>query len=268
MKRKLLVGMTVCGVSLLGMTATALAASTDANTDGSIEFKTGGPTGPIIKPEIPEKEIEPEGGGHTEGDLRISFVPDFKFGVQELAVGEQHFSAGLQKYIFTHPTTGESGDKYMPQFVQVFDGRGKKQGWHLNVSASVFTTTDGDTLPGARITLGEAKLSNDIYDFTEITQRVSTFGDTGSLEIPTGATNAKMVMATKTNDETSTTDGSNTSVVFDNDYIKDKLDYPADGKNTKVTLKKTSKDIPLIASAGQPKKVYKSTITWTLSDGL
>ncbi|MBP1039419.1 WxL domain-containing protein [Vagococcus sp. BWB3-3] len=264
--KKTVSGMMFCG-ALLMVGTTALA--DDATTTGTVKFTTStDKDGQIAKPEVPGEIIEPEGGKQTSGDLRIQFVPDFNFGTNEIEVGQQVFNPILQKYTFED--AAKPGDHYMPQFIQVTDVRGKKQGWKLTVSASTFKTTEVagayDELPYAKISLKQAKLSNDVYDTTEISSKVRTFGDTGVLEIPTDAGQSKLVMQTKTDDAASTTDGSRTSIVLDNGYDKTR-DYLATDKNQQVTLTKTNKDIPVVGDSGQAKE-YTSIITWTLTDGI
>lgn len=263
--KKILGGLAVCGAVLAVSFSTVLAEEFTANTEGSVSFTTDrDKVGVITKPEKPGVVIVPEvdEGNKTVGDLRLQFVPSFKFGVNELKVGEQLLNPTLIKYEQTVPA--DAGDKYIPHFIQVTDVRGKKQGWNLTVSSTTFQTDAGDELPYAKISFKQGKLSNDVYNATELADKVKTFADGGNtLEIPTEATQAALVMSTKTAD--ATTDGTGTTIVLDNSYDKDKV-YTATEENEQVVLTKTNKDIPVISEAGQPEKVYKATITWTLTD--
>lgn len=265
--KKYLSGLVVCGAVLTVSASSVLAADFDANTEGSVTFITDGDkTGIITKPEEPGTVIVPEvdEGNKTTGDLRIQFVPSFKFGVNELKVGEQLLNPTLIKYEQTVPAAG--GDQYIPHFIQVTDVRGKKQGWKLQVSSTTFKTDAGDELPYAKITFKQGKLSNDVYNSTEIASKMTTFADGGNtLEIPTDPAQAVLVMETKTNNAVSTTDGTATTVVLDGSYEKGKV-YTGTEKNQQVVLTKTNRDIPVIAEAGQPAKMYKSTIKWVLTD--
>ncbi|WP_314062748.1 WxL domain-containing protein [uncultured Vagococcus sp.] len=263
--KKIIGGLVICGAVLVVSTTTVLAEEFKATTEGSVSFTTDkDKTGVITKPEEPGVVIVPEvdEGNKTVGDLRLQFVPSFKFGINELKVGEQLLNPTLIKYEQTVPA--ETGDKYIPHFIQVTDVRGKKQGWNLKVSSTTFKTSAGDELPYAKITFKQAKLSNDVYNATELADKVKTFADGGNtLDIPTEASQAALVMSTKTAD--ATTDGTGTTIVLDDSYDKDKV-YAATEKNAQVVLTKTNKDIPVIAETGQPEKVYKATITWTLTD--
>lgn len=268
-KTTAIMSLTLCSALLVNLGGgVASAADYPANTEGSINWKA--PTGPgeVIKPELPpEVTIDPEGGNSTSGSLRIQHVPDFNFGDQEIKTGIQTFDAKFEAYKFTGelPSGATTTDTYyMPHFVQITDERGDNSGWHLTVSATKFANGT-EVLDNATITLnGQARLSNSVHDNTEIAKRVATYtgiAGTDSLVIPTNPTNASRVMETKTNTKESTTNGTQTSLVLSKDYDKDDLTGTAETLNPGVTFNKTNKDVAVLGT-------YKSTITWTLTDGI
>lgn len=262
---KVILSLACCAMAVLPSMSQAV------STEGNIHFiKSLDKQGDVIKPETVNKEILPAGGSQSTGDLRIQHVPDFQFDEQEIKVGEQYYHPLLEQYRFKEPDIGESGDQYLPHFIQVADVRGEKQGWKLFVAATPFTTADNETLAYANITLKAARLSNDIFDATEIKAKVSTFREDDNrgniLVIPTEPNQSALVMETRGNTAEHSTDGSRTSIVLDETYDKDNLNYLPTATNNQVVFTKHAKDIPSLSATGQPKE-YTSRLTWTLLNG-
>ncbi|MEF9936429.1 MAG: WxL domain-containing protein [Carnobacterium sp.] len=271
-KTTLLAGLVLSGL-ILTTTETCAFAAESTTTEGSINFKTGDVIGEVIKPETPNV-IVPETGGSSAGPLRIQHVPDFSFGTQELAIGNQSFNPTLETYKFKDTSLqagAVAGETYaIPHFIQVTDARGSNAGWNLTAKATTFTTKQSnDEMPNATITLQEGKLSNTTYDDTEIANRINTFkgnsnAGTGKLTIPTDG-NSLLVMQTKTDTKVDTTNGTQTSLVLNDLYDKENLGYQATETNTGVQFDKTNKDIAIVTDAAN---AYESIITWTLTDGI
>lgn len=254
---KKLVTLSLTGGLLLASAPAAFA--TDTTTDGTINFKEStNLKGDTIKPETdPDEVIIPESGSYTEGLLRIQHVPDFNFGEREIAVGLKTYNPLMKTYKSADPL---DTDTYaIPHFIQVTDIRGVNSGWNLDVSASVFKASTGETLPNATITLGQKKLSNNVHG--NIADKVNVFKNNATLVIPTAENATEQVLATKDNTIATTTNGTQTSLVLNDTYNAATV-YDATKENEGVTFTKTSKDLPVKTV------VYKSTITWNLTAGI
>lgn len=273
-KSKLILSLAVSGLVLGSGATTAFAATTSTTTEGTIDFTEGTGTGVVIKPET-DNEVDPETGGNTTGPLRIQHVPDFAFGTQELEIGKQTFNPTLETYKYKDASLqpgAVAGQSYaIPHFIQVSDARGTNTGWNLTASATQFTTKKtGDVMPNATITLGQSKLSNTVYDDATIAQKMKTFvgnNNTGSgkLTIPTSG-GSSLVMQTITDAKADTTNGTQTSIVLNDAYDKDKLDYNFTDRNVGVQFTKTNTDSAIVSSDAD--NFYESVITWTLADGI
>lgn len=231
-----------------------------AETDGTVTFRPSKDlVGETIKPEQqPEEVIYPLSGSATAGLLRLQHVPDFNFKEWELEVGKQVFTPTLEQYQSKDP---QKNDIYsIPHFIQVTDIRGTNEGWKIKVSATVFENEDGHQLKNTRLTFTEAKLSNDVFS-TTISDKVNIFSGESSLEIPTEPKNGEILMETKGNDIETTTNGTRTSLVLNNDYLPS-TSYDLLGKNSGVRLTKSALDSPFVQTD------YRATIKWDLISGL
>lgn len=276
MKKNILATVLLSSILLPVFTTSASAADVGtASTKGTVTFEKvdGNEGGGVIEPGTEDKdenEIDPGpggDGGSTTGPLRLEFVPNFKFGTVKLKTGETTHGAIYQEYAKVNDPTAEV--KAMPQFVQVTDERGSAGKWDVKVSATTFApatgvTADQPALANTKIVLKEQKFFNTVGDFvpgaTATTDLVEGF--TADSAIPTDGSSIQ-ILATKAG---ATTDGSKTSLVFNNAYVPladgATSPYVIGERNDGVMLKKANGDKVLTGVN------YESTLTWTLSDGI
>ncbi|MBP1040082.1 WxL domain-containing protein [Vagococcus sp. BWB3-3] len=251
-KRLLLAGLSICAATVLGVT------QADAtSTEGVINFKTStDQTGELIKPDTEDEVITSEDGNFSTGLLRLQFVPNFNFLEQEIKVGPATYNPKMTTYQYAD--VAKPGDQAIPQFVQVTDSRGLNEGWTLDVHATEFASAT-NSLEFAQIEFTQSKLFNTVYD--NVNSRVSAFDGEATAKVSLDSAAKTRVLATNDNTSASTTNGSQTSLVFNNDYDKEQT-YGLTDTNPGVKFIKTNKDTPV---AGEQ---YKSTITWTLTAGI
>lgn len=262
---KLMAGLLLSGIALSGAT-TALAA--EETTEGTVKFNSELATESyIILPGTFDERIQPEGGASaTSGAMRINYVPDFNFGELGITSVNASYAADMGTY-FTYNEDGtvSTTKKNIPQFAQVADASGNNAGgFTLKATATTFkedVAVGGHELANTRIQFYSQTLKNNVDDKNgATTDRVSGL-EAAATPLSTGAmtelnptsdiTILKTAAAGKTN-------GSTSSVVFADAY--DHEAAIADGtKNEGVKLFVPGGESPRNA-------VYKSTITWTLSD--
>lgn len=251
-KRLLLAGLSVCAAAVLGVTQAEA-----TNTEGVINFKPSTDlTGELIKPDTEDEVITSNDGQSSSGLLRLQFVPNFNFLEQEIKVGPAEYNPKMT--VYQYADVAKPGDQAIPQFVQVTDSRGLNEGWTLDVHATKFTSGT-NSLEFAQIEFMQGKLFNTVYG--NINSRVSAFAGQATAKVSLDSAAKTRILATKDNTSASTTNGSQTSLVFNNGYDKDQT-YDLADINPGVKFIKTNKDTPV---AGEE---YKSTITWTLTAGV
>lgn len=259
----------LCAIALM-VAPTALAAdvagNTNLETEGSITFgvSTNPGTGIITKPDetgTTPGEIElPDQGSNGSGALRLSFVPNFKFGSKTgITAAESVADVNVLKY----NTPGNTATKIdIAPFVQVTDERGligADARWSVNVKATEFIANKGtgteDTLSNVKILLAGSTLTMDYKTTAEAGNFIE--GQGTNAEILTDDTTATTVLSTKAGQSTS---GYQVSNIFHNNYkAADSYDQSK------------SKGVQFVKPAGQAPingYEYKSTLKWTLTDGL
>lgn len=264
-KVKILTGLTLCGMVLSTGVMMSFADVKETPTDGFIEFKTGGDdmTGEITKPDTEDEFITPnpeEGGNSTKGPLRLSYVPAFNFGTQDISSDTKNYQAVMLHFRAADLKDPVDYADKLPHFIQVVDERGENLQWKVNISQSVFTPDAASVAKGAKplantkVIFTEKKLFN-TNNQAGIDTLVEGFAtDTLSLE-PGGASSE--LVKTKVGQ---TTNGSKTSLVFNNAYTA-ATPITAE-KNSGVTLEVPKSDVKM------DKAKYTAQLIWTLSDTL
>ncbi len=254
MKRKVLLMAGLVAVLGVSNAAGALAAENTgegAASNATVGFDNengedgGGGITPPVDPEEPDTDIEPddkddEEGGSTgnTGDLRIDYVSNFRFGSHKIGAGTQTL------YAKTVKATAANGERIdVPNYVQLTDLRGTGAGWNLTVSQDgQFESADGDLLNGAqlKITNIQTASNNENGPVAVPADHAITLIPGGSKDLVIRAeegtgygTHIAHFGTTRTGDETS---GAKSVI----------LEIP--GSTTIL------------------QKVYKTSLTWTLSD--
>lgn len=275
---------TVATVALLMIGGAAIIAGQPAQatevgnptTNGTVLFTPNDGTGGLIKPGTIDTTIKLEEGASTNGSLRLTNVPYFRFGSVKVSAQEQNYPSLLTSYQTT--TTDADGvvtpsgtDVKIPQFVQVADERGKNGQFTVTATATNFTEKDvaegetADVLENTRIQFYSQKLTNNILDKTEGSDITTILSGIQNKSLATTAM-AELNATTPLTVLSTTTKGANasiSSVVFDGSYTSDKIyDAVTDGINDQVKL--------YVPSGESPKSnvTYKSTISWNLTDVL
>lgn len=151
MKKVILSTMLMSSLAL-GATLTANAENFVGKTKGDIQFKDGkgsetGPEDPgdktdPVDPEVPE-EIDPpeDGGDKTDGSLRFAYVPNLKFGDNNMiqAKGNAHYYSRFTNVVISSTQQKEK----RANFFQVDDVRGGAKGWKVSLANNgIFETSD------------------------------------------------------------------------------------------------------------------------------
>lgn len=271
--KKILIATSLCAGVLLGAStihAAPVLNNTDIATDGSVTFKikeNPDEEGEIHTPdeegEDPEIIELPGEGSHGKGNLRIQFVPHFKFvDVNEITAKQTTSNVKVLSYNIA----GSASDKKaIAPFVQVTDERGlvgNNAKWTLQVTATPFTAKDAsipggsDILENCQILLNDSTLTQDYGTSLEAADLVT--GQGASSVIGTDSTSAATtVLATKT---AQSTNGKQISNVFHKDYKKDQTTY-VDEQTTGVQFVKPAGKAPI------SNVEYKSTLKWSLVTG-
>lgn len=221
-------------------------------TNGIVKFvENSGSTGPVDptdpdpeKPVDPVDPTDPSGPGPgTGGPLGIDFVSSLDFGVNEIKSGKVTYYANAQELRIG----GES--KYVPNYAQISDNRGKNAGWTLTVKqegqfSNEDATTQNKTLEGAVIEFKNPIVSGK-------TQVTPPTAKEIKLE-PQGA--ESLVMSAKP------TEGAGLWV-----NLWGTVEEMTDGKGNKV---QKNKAITLTIPGGTAKDAvqYRTKLTWKLSD--
>lgn len=267
-KRPVLVAVSTL-LLLTGVVVTAETTGAESVTKGRIKFeKSKDLVGEVIKPEVPNQIIEPETGSSNTGLLRIQHVPDFDFGLNALELGIQRFNAINE--VFSNKNDVMPKERFaIPHFVQVTDNSGEDGRWGLSVKASNFIgEKTGMELGLTKIHLLGKKLSNDSLADSVVASRVTVFNGNGTTVINDTGVNLLEIK------EDQTTNGTITSLVFDNEYDKTKhydvaplfatpeeeSELGETYKNPGVVLVKHGNDVASI------KENYVATLTWTLAE--
>lgn len=266
--KKLVSLLGVCGFALIGAQtgfAANVANNTNLETEGTINFTPGPPIeGDLHKPDEKGEEpliIDMTGEGNNgAGNLRIQFVPHFRFGQhQKIDAGEATEKVSLLEY----SEQGSATKTKIAPFVQVTDSRGEsgaKAHWALSVVATPFETTlDGgkkDVLTGVKLKLNGSTLTMDYHTSAAATADFIQGQGANAVILSDGVSSIE-VMKTKAGASTS---GYQASNVFFNNYQKEGT-Y-AEAKNDGVEFYKPAGQAPYAD------KTYRSTLKWTLADAL
>lgn len=222
------------------LSASALLGLTFANTvnaqesTSSVSFEAGkdknevadplNPTTPI-KPESPANPDDPANKGtEAPGPLSIDYVSNFDFGVRTISSRDDK-----------HTLSSKPGKAaQQTPFIQVTDNRGNPTGWNLTAKISSFTTTDGDTLPGAKLTIGSKNAKA-----------------TAAFKNPNGAPEV------------------NQSIVLESASVDQNLmnATSGNGAGTWINLIDPDKTELFIPGGHAKAKAYTATITWSLASG-
>lgn len=264
MKKNILASLLVTGIVLSGAGVAQAATVGNTNTNAVIEFGVGNiDGGDITKPDTEEEIITPvEPGGKTKGPLRISFAPHFMFTQGIVKADSAEFNAKVVGYTRNADTTTPKVTEYIPQFVQVVDERGLKDGagWELSMSISDFKDPAGAVaLTNSRVRIYDQKIFNTRMDAAETSATVTgmTKNAPNYLELAPNATSVSVMSVPNGK----STNSSKTSSVFNKDYT-DASTYAADAENEGIKFMAAGKDIK------EKDLKYKATITWTLTDTL
>lgn len=156
--RKLVAASLITVFSLAG--GVSVNASSEANstdTNGFLEFSTGsGTTVPKpVDPLLPENEIQTD-KTPTDGDYSIVYTSDFQFGEHTLGNGDATFLAENPTVTYLDGTTKE-----VPNFVEILDRSGSKNGWRLFANlTSPLTNEDGTTIDNMTISLSNINVNS------------------------------------------------------------------------------------------------------------
>lgn len=260
------------GVTILvGLTASLLGAGSSQaatvvgsplDTKGTITFATDETeSGNLLKPDengVIEEIIKVDEGKSSSGPLRIQFVPDFKFGTNIGITANRQEKQALGLAYRNH--AGDLTGKKVPSFVQVTNNTGDNTlVWDLTAKATEFqeSNSSGGIVPSGHV-LKDAYIS---LDGSTLTTTKGTSAEAATIArkqqaaaIPTTGANGIKVLS-----GIGDTNGRQISNVFQDDY---KISDDYDGELAGVKF---------IKPAGvTPRKdiTYKSTITWTLTQGL
>ncbi|MBO0477329.1 WxL domain-containing protein [Vagococcus sp. DIV0080] len=150
--KKIVISTMLLSSLVLGTTLTANAENFEGKTKGDIQLKDGkgsegGPDDPgdktdPVDPEVPE-EIDPpeDGGDKTEGALKFAYVPNLKFGDNNMiqAKGNAHYYARYTNVVIKETQQKEK----RASFFQVDDVRGGAKGWKVSLANNgIFETPD------------------------------------------------------------------------------------------------------------------------------
>lgn len=116
---------------------------------GTITYQFADWPTPPTDPEIPGKEVEPEGEIiKTDGPLRLDFVPLLNFGRQVLSREDRLYTVNAQSF--------KDGTSPRANYVQVTDNRGTLEGWQLSVRQETQFLANSD---------GKSELSGAVLSF-------------------------------------------------------------------------------------------------------
>lgn len=261
----------------------------DVTTEGEVKFtpNTDG-TGGLIKPGTVNNTIQVADGAASTGSLRLTNVPSFRFGTVSVSAQATSYPSLLTTYQRTSTDTDGSviidpayPEKVkIPQFVQVADERGEKEGvFKVTAKATKFTeqnVAEGETpdvLENTRIQFYSQVLTNNVLDKTggDATTILSGMNVDPAAEAgkPIGELNDTTALPVLSTKVAGGANGSISSTVFDGSYTKDKeYDKLVDSKNNPINI---NDQVKLSVPAGDSPKsnvTYKSTITWNLTDVL
>lgn len=150
--KKSMLSMLLISTLALGATLTVNAENFIGNTKGDIQFRDGkgsetGPDDPGDKtdpkdPEVPDEILPPEDGGDkTEGSLRFAYVPNLKFGDNNMiqVKGNSYYYARYTNVVIKETNKKEK----RASFFQVDDVRGGAKGWKVSLANNgIFETAD------------------------------------------------------------------------------------------------------------------------------
>lgn len=207
-------GLSLSVIALTTLNSTKAAAEGPAAVNSNATITAIAGTDPV-RPVDPNKPTDPgDGNGgvtpEQSGPLQINVVPNLYFGDQI------KITPGTLKTSLKNEKT---------PYAQISDLRGTGAGWSLNVSLANFTSTQGKTINGAKISFtgGEAVTSNQSNDNAALTNDITlSAGDTGKQPLmkATAGNGRGTWVARYTN--TSTESTGNTKIVFE--APSDKID--------------------------------------------
>lgn len=247
--KKLILKSTVLTATLIIVPTLAQSVKADTaasyNSTGQVTFTPNTDiTGPVdpSDPSLPYQPTDPTNPDGkpdpgTSGPLSIDFASSFDFGTHPVGTTGVVYAAAQSGTDSSGATT--TRDNY----VQVTDKRGSFAGWSLTVTQdSQFSTTAGDQLVGAALTLGNGAIQGKA---TSLPANVST----ETTVLTPGVTSGIILGATEGN-------GVGTSL----------LNFgSADGKtnaDSSVAL-----DLGTVVNASNQKaQAYTANLTWTLGD--
>ncbi len=176
MKKRYLVLSLTAGLPFL-VAATPAPATNETTTDGFIEFTTGATDNvTAVDPLFPDLPIQTDKAA-TSGDYSIIYASDFQFGSHEIASGDATYYAKNPTVTRVDGTTNE-----VPNFVEVLDRSGSKNGWHLTAKFSQsLASQSGNKIAGATMTFKNIQ-ANSTGGFSEeaitLGQQVTIAADT------------------------------------------------------------------------------------------
>lgn len=178
MKYKPLVLVAATGLLVLAGATTVEASSNMTTTKGGIEFsKDSGTTAPTpVDPLSPEEEIQTD-KTPTGGDYSIVYASDFTFGNHTLTNGDATFFA--QNPTVTHL---DGTKREVPNFVEIMDRSGSKNGWRLSANLSgPLSSSEGQSIAGVTMSFNNIYVnSTGGFDASAISlpESVTLAGDT------------------------------------------------------------------------------------------
>ena len=250
-------------VAISGGTAVS-AAETQKTTEGTIKFEAGDvdEESVIVKPNeddtagAKEEIIKVPDGVSGKGNLRIQFVPNFRFGTKSGFLTDMQTQSA--EVLALQNAGGVDTGKKIPPFVQVTNNSGivgENAGWSLSAKATPFTGTHATlaahVLTGAHIALPGSTLTM-TRGTTAAANLIATKQNNSIIPIDGSSV---VVLSTKGD-----TNGKQISNIFHDNY-QEAATY-ASGTTTGVNFVKPA------GEAARKDYNYKSTITWTLTDGL
>jgi len=237
--------------------------SVNYGSEGVVGFKSndgGDPTPPVdptnpdpgepVKPVDPIDPTDPgKPGTGTSGPLSLDFASSLNFGTNnKITANDVTYYANAQKIIGK-----DNKEKYVPNYVQITDNRGKNAGWTLTVKQegqlSYFTNaekTDKKELKGAEIKFSDPKVS----------------GQTGTDAVAPTATAIKLDPYGAESVVMSAEEGKGAGLWVN---LWGKTEEMTDDEGNKVQKNKAV-TLTVPGSTLKDAKQYSTKLTWNLSD--
>lgn len=114
-------------------------ASSSVTGSGSLTIDSVTHGREIYDPENPENPVDPGESEQVGENLRIDFIPDLRFGLQDISQDEATYFVYAQNFHSDTPSRGN--------FIQVSDFRGGAQGWTLSLQQETqFHSTEDESI--------------------------------------------------------------------------------------------------------------------------